>query len=532
MKNTTNPNPNEHSYSNAIQLCLPLNVGLIIEKSDPVYSFLEALQGVNLTKFVKPVRSNNTKSHDRVMLLKVLLFAYMDNERSLSRIEALCRTDIRYLYLSNEEKPSKMAFSRLTSLLTDSIENIFYAISKHIASNLMKINLNEAYIDGTKLEANANKNTFVYKKRILNQLPKLNEKIREIIYQINEAFGYSYCVLGNYQSSYVLSICQYLMEQMVAQNLLIQYGKGKRKSYLQSLYDDLLKLAVKLDEYEYWLSIMGSRNSCSKTDHDATFMATKWDYYNQSGVTRPCYNCQIQVSGGIIVNAGVYQNPGDTLTWISFMEKFHEHYGFYPETPVADAGYGSYDNYMYNVQHGIKLVQKYNYFGKENDKKFQKKKYNVENWKRNEEGYRVCPNGRVFDVYVRDVNKTPGKNLQIKQVYEEKAKCEGCPLREECLKGSKHKTLYKDVVKDEFQEEVNKNLKSEEGRQLCKNRCAQVEGAFGVIKQDMKFTRFSRKGLKNVEMEFYLVCLGLNFRRYHQYRLKNNDINTADNLMS
>ncbi|MBQ0065501.1 MAG: transposase, partial [Firmicutes bacterium] len=82
------------------------------------------------------------------------------------------------------------------------------------------------------------------------------------------------------------------------------------------------------------------------------------------------------------------------------------------------------------------------------------------------------------------------------------------------------------------QEEVNKNLKSKEGRQLCKNRCEQVEGAFGVIKQDMKFTRFSRKGLKNVEMEFYLVCLGLNFRRYHQYRLKNNDINAADNLMS
>ncbi|MDO4466128.1 MAG: transposase [Bacillota bacterium] len=355
MKNTTNPNPNEQSYSNAIQLSLPLNVGIIIEKDDPVYSFLEALQGVNLTKYVKPVRSNNTHSHDRVRLLKVLLFGYMDNERSLSRIASLCKTDIRYLYLSDEEKPSVMAFSRLTSLLTDTIENIFYDITKHIAVDLMEIDLNEGYVDGTKIEANANKNTFVYKKRIINQLPKVNERIREYIYQINELYGYSYCVLGDYYSGYVYSICQYLMEKIVEQNIELQYGKGKRKSYLQFVYDELLKLAVKLDEYEFWLAIMENRNSCSKTDYDATFMSTKWDYYNQSGITRPCYNCQVQVSKGIIVNSEIFQNPGDTLTWQPFMEKFYEHYGFYPSTPVADAGYGSYDNYMYNLLHGIKL---------------------------------------------------------------------------------------------------------------------------------------------------------------------------------
>ena len=75
-------------------------------------------------------------------------------------------------------------------------------------------------------------------------------------------------------------------------------------------------------EYEYWLDIMQDRNSCFKIDHDATFMATKWDYYNQSGVTRPCYNCQIAVSDGIIVNAKPYQNPGDTMTWQDFMNRY------------------------------------------------------------------------------------------------------------------------------------------------------------------------------------------------------------------
>jgi hypothetical protein len=64
-------------------------------------------------------------------------------------------------------------------------------------------------------------------------------------------------------------------------NIQIKYGKGQRKSVFQKFYDEILGYYIKLSEYEYWLDVMKNRNSCSKTDHDATFMATKWDYYNQ-----------------------------------------------------------------------------------------------------------------------------------------------------------------------------------------------------------------------------------------------------------
>lgn len=104
------------------------------------------------------------------------------------------------------------------------------------------------------------------------------------------------------------------MEIMVKSNIEIKYGTGQRKSEIQREYDTFLGYYEKLMEYEYWLSIMEERNSCSKVDFDATFMETKWDYYNQSGITRPCYNCQIAVSDGIIVNSNVYQSPGDTMT--------------------------------------------------------------------------------------------------------------------------------------------------------------------------------------------------------------------------
>ena len=98
------------------------------------------------------------------------------------------------------------------------------------------------------------------------------------------------------------------MELMVSEYIEPVYGRGRRKNDIQRWYDLFLEYYMKLDEYEYWLSVIGKdRNSCSKTDHDATMCATKMDYYCNTGLSRPCYNAQIAVSDGIIVNADLFQ---------------------------------------------------------------------------------------------------------------------------------------------------------------------------------------------------------------------------------
>lgn len=520
--------PDQRTYYNAVQLSMPINTILALDQDDAVFSFLEAVEGVNFSQYVKPIRSNNTKSHDRGMLLKTMLFGYMNGVDTLSTLASLCRTDLRFLYLSNEEKPSHMAFSRMTQDLTTTIDKIFFQISGGIAEK-MGCDTNIQYIDGTKIEANANKNSFVYKKRIINAEDRLFFRITEDIIKLNQAFGYCYPYGIRYCAYDMWNICQYLMEVMVRENIQIVYGKGHRKNEFQVWYDTFIEYAMKLEEYEYWLEIIGKRNSCSKTDHDATMMATKWDYYNQSGVTRPCYNCQIAVSDGIIVNSEVYQDVGDTTTYQAFMEKYHEFTGRYPEYPVADAGYGSYDNYLYNITHQCHLTMKYNMYGKEHDKQFQKKKFNSFNWKKNEDGYVICPDGRVFDQYERDkYRNTAAGNLTISQLYYEKRKCEGCPFRNECLQNPDGFRRYaRNVVRDEMWEKVNEELSTEEGIQMKIQRSVQVEGAFGVIKQDFGFTRFHRKGMKNVKMEFLLVCLGYNLRKFHLNRLRQMRINPS-----
>jgi hypothetical protein len=444
--------------------------------------------------------------------------------KSLEEYVDLCKYDIRFMLISNWEKPTKSAFQRFfNDSLIGSVDDVFFDLSNHVC-DLMDIKKNiKQYIDGTKLEANANKNTFVYKTRIINARRKLYNKITESILMLNLEFGYCYKIKQYYNSYDMGYIAQYLMDVMVSNDIDIAYGKGKRKSIFQRYYDTFLGYHLKLSEYEYWLFEIGdNRNSCSKTDHDATMCATKIDYYNNTGITKPCYNAQIAVSDGIIVNAELYQNPADVKTFIPFMERYNEYNGEYPLNPMADAGYGSYDNYMYCIEKGMNPVMKYPMYAKKNESKFKKKTGQVINWETDEYGHKICSEGHVFDQELSDkYDDESGKYLKISKQFTSLKSCEGCPKRNECYRGTKEtRTISRNEIMEQFYGYVDETLSSEFGMELKKQRTIQVEGAFGVIKQNFKFTRFTRRGKENAKMEFLLVCLGYNIKKYHYYRLK------------
>ena len=166
---------------NALQLSLPIDLGIKINSDDEVVSFLKALEGVNLNKYLKRSECRGRKGYDNVMLLKVVLFARMIGFGDVRSMESLCKHDIRFMYIMKEETPSFMAFERLLQdYLIDDIDHIFFDISQNIGK-LMNIDKTVQYIDGTKFEANANKYSFVYKTRIINARRKLFTKITEDI---------------------------------------------------------------------------------------------------------------------------------------------------------------------------------------------------------------------------------------------------------------------------------------------------------------------------------------------------------------
>lgn len=183
------------------------------------------------------------------------------------------------------------------------------------------------------------------------------------------------------------------------------YGKGHRKTIQQRQYETLLQYAGRLNEYVEKLTICGSeRSSYSKTDHSATFMRIKTDYMGNDQLL-PTYNVQIGIVDEYIAVLDVNHYRSDMDCFVSLMNQFRKVYGFYPGYPVADAGYGSYNNYLFCEQHGMKKYMKFPMFKKETkDKKYHENPFRAVNFKRNEDGELICPNGKRFFSYRKNVN--------------------------------------------------------------------------------------------------------------------------------
>lgn len=516
---TTKTEPYCSSYYISDQPVLPLETAVKIDINDPVISFAMAMKGVDFSKYYTNKTHRGNQGYNKKSMMLIVLFAHMIKVHKLREIEDRCKYDLRFMWLSEEICPSHATIGNFINSLTESIEKIFADISLNVA-NLMGTDLTHSYIDGTKIEANANKYSFVYKKRIITSMNRLFPRITEQIILLNQAYGYCFPVKYFYDSLDVGYIAQYLMEIMVSLNIEPIYGKGTRKTQIQRFYDDFMDYYIKLNEYEYWLSIIGARNSCSKVDHDATMMSLKEDFYTQSGVTKPAYNVQAAVSDGLVMNVEVFQNPSDSKTFIPFMEKFYKMYGFYPKFPVADAGYGSYDNYFYCLEKGMELFMKYTMYSKKNTTEFKKKKYNSMNWETNEDGYKVCPNGGVFNMQGYDSYDDSGRYLRIIHHYKCEKKCRECPLYNECCPRGNQRIVTRNVVLEEFESKVDENLRDEHGKECKKQRCIQAEGVFGILKRNFGYERLERKGIKKVKLEILLMFLGINLSRYHNWRIQ------------
>ena len=201
------------------------------------------------------------------------------------------------------------------------------------------------------------------------------------------------------------------------------------------------------------------------------------------------------------------------------MEKFRQTYGFYPEYPVADAGYGSYNNYIYCEQHGMKKYMKFTMYEKETkDKKYHNDPFRAVNFQIDEEGVLRCPNGKALNFAYRKAVRGNRYGRQ-EEVYicED---CSGCPFAEQCKKTEKNRTVRLNSELTAMHEEVINNLESIQGALLRMNRSIQAEGTFGIMKNDRWYKRIVRRGIESVRMEVFLVSIGHNLYKYHNKQMR------------
>jgi transposase len=488
-------------YFNPKQLKLPLSFDIKIPFDSEARTFDEVFRRINLNKYIVAEQKVGRIGYNPVNMLKLILFCQMENITSLRDMAKAAQHDIRIMWLTDELKPSHQTISEfMKHHLKESIETLFYDLNQYIIDK-EKIDTERLYIDGTKIEANANKYKFIWKGSIEKFRDKLYKKISKQIEKLNDQYqeiGIFFPIYEHYEVSYIESILKFLEREIEHSDITFVYGKGQRKKALQRDYEKMSEYITKLGEYTQYIAIIGpDRNSCARTDHDATFMHMKEDYM-RNGQLKAGYNVQIGVSDEYILHLDIFQDRSDYQTFIPFLKGYHQRVGIYPKYPVADAGYGGLKNYRYLKDNKMKLYQKYTMYSKEtNDKKYASDPKRPVNFRKDEAGNFYDEQGEKL-IFLWHSKKGH-------DVYEVPSSKRRVDINEELWA---------------LQKEARENLTSELGIELRIQRSIQVEGAFGIIKEQMKFRRFKRRGIQNVKFEFMLIAIGYNLAKLHNKKYR------------
>ena len=515
-----------NNYCNSKQGYLPLFLSDCLDLLDPVLTFDRLMGGIDLNKYLTDIPEYTTGRlrYNPVNMLKTVLFGFMTSGYcSLRELEDNCKVNIRFMYLMDHQTPSYRTFGYfINEILQDKIENIFNDIN-HAIFNDEHVDLQHLYIDGSKFEANANKYTWVWKKATEKFRYKLYEKITAEIEEINAEIAWSGVQITT-NPEYVPDYLNEIVEQLVLlwelDTSTFVYGSGKRKSKEQRHYEHLTTFCQKLQEYIQKIEICGpNRNSYSKTDNSATFMRIKTDYMGNDQLL-PAYNVQIGVADEYIAVVDVNHYRSDMDCFVPLMEHFKQTYGFYPKYPVADAGYGSYNNYIFCEQNGIEKYMKFPMFKQETkDQKYHEDPFRAVNFRIDEQGVMRCPNDKAFHFLYR--KNVRGNQYGRKEELYECEDCSGCPYAEKCKKTDKNRTVRINQELTSMHQEVIENLESIHGALLRMNRSIQAEGTFGIMKNDRWYKRIVRRGIHSVKLEVLLVAIGHNLYKYQKKKMRN-----------
>ena len=491
-------------------LLLPPSLDELVPENHMVRVVDAVIDRLDISDILSTYRGGGNSAFNPKMMLKVLVFAYLSNVYSSRRIEELLKRDIYFMWLAGMKRPDFRTINYYRGKrLKEGFDTVFTQVVRLLHEEGF-VSLKVQYIDGTKIESVANKYTFVWRGSVEKYDARLKAKTEALLRQIEQNHAIENQenpVPEELTAEEVTKRVERIKEKVDADNL----GKEERKALKQIETDSV----PRMNRYKEQLETMGSRNSYSKTDPDATFMRMKEDAM-LNGQLKPGYNIQISTENQFITNFGIYQRPTDTLTMISYLESFKARYGMQSEEIVADSGYGSEENYEYMFSNGMTPYVKYNMFHVEQRRGYRNNPFRVSNLFYNpDDDFYVCPMGQKLKFIRQEKRYTASGYQQTVSVYRA-GRCEGCPLRGQCHKSKRDRQIEVNHTLDDYKARARELLTSEQGIKHRSNRPIVPEAVFGQIKECGRFRRLRLKGLTGAKIDFGLKALAHNLRKLAQ----------------
>ena len=505
------------------QLKLPLNIDYMIPVNDSVRLLSQFVEEMDLTDLYSTYSKIKENQVSPRKMLKIMIYGYMNKIYSSRDIEKACRRDINFMFLlEGASAPDHSTFARFRSLHFAPCSEKILAEMTNFLYKIGEVSGNNIFIDGTKIEACANKYTFVWKKAVTKNMTKLLIKLADLVKESEELYGIKLIYKDKVEIKHVKKLRKKLYELKRSEGIEFVHGCGKRKTTLQKSIEKLEEYLSKFKEYNQKVYTCGDRNSYSKTDTDATFMRMKEDAM-KNGQLKPAYNVQHGVDSEYITWLTVGPQPTDTTTLIPFLKTMEEHLNFKYLKIVADAGYESEENYSFIEDNNqIAFIKPANY-ELSKTRKYKNDIGKIENMDYNPENdIFICQNGKKLKMEGVKLRKSKTGYESEKTIYTCED-CSDCKYKSKCIKGNNCKTpLEERTKKFETSKKFNRQRKealeriiSDEGCLLRMNRSIQAEGSFAQVKQDMGFRRFLCKGKQNVLSESILLAMAHNINKLH-----------------
>ena len=486
----------------------PVNIFDKIPENHPVRLVDWVVDQLDISELMKTYKGGGCSAYHPRMMLKVLFYSYLSNVYSCRKIAKALEENIHFMYISNNSTPDFRTINDFRGKrLKGHIHSFFAEVVKMLVS-LGYVSLDVQYIDGTKVEASSNRYTFVWRKSVEKHKVRLEEKIQQALSDIEQHIQ-SDNQEANKEELPAKIDSKRLKSELSRINKRLSNPSKQQEKALKALQE---KHLPKLESYEQHLDKMGDRNSYSKTDPDATFMRMKDDHM-RNGQLKAGYNAQISTENQFITHASIHQTPGDTATLPSHLEGFSKTYGKQSCEVVADAGYGSEQNYELLESLQADAYVKYNYFHKEQKRSIRQNPFPLHNLFYNaEQDFFVCPMGQRM--HKTGMGKRKSANGYESQVtYYQAKRCEGCPLRGQCHQNEKPRIIEVNHRLRQLRAQARERLQSEKGLRHRSKRPIEVEAVFGQMKNNNNFQRFTMRGLEKVSLEFLLMSIGHNLRK-------------------
>lgn len=515
---------------------LPSSLEELIPKHHLVRVVNDAVEKMDLTPLIKSYTGGGTSSYHPKMLLKVLIYGYVTKTYSSRRLAKALRENINFMWLSGNNHPDFRTINNFrSSRLKDFIDTVFGStLELLIEAKLVK--LEDYFQDGSTIEADANKHSYVWKKTVARNKEKLQKRIKELIVRIDEInqqeeseygerdleeMGEESTITSEKVKEKIEDLNKKLKE-IAADSTTDSLEKTDKKNHREQtgISRKLTKeLLPKLEHYEDQERKLGKRNSYSKTDVDATFFQLKSNGFGNKEL-KPGYNIQLGTEDQFIVGYSVHQTASDTVTMIPHLEKLKGQLkdvtGKYslPKNIIADAGYGSEENYQYLEKENVNGYVKFNMYDIEKTKRYRENNFRVENLLYNKERDEyICPAGKSLK-YLKSIFRITKTGYQIVNRLYQSEGCEGCTLRSQCHKSHEDRIIRISQKLNEYRSRARELLETDIGRYYRKKRSTDVESVFGDIKRNREFRRFNLRGIKKANIEIGIVSIAHNMIKW------------------